>query len=96
MPETLREQTLLCEGPRLFNVLPDGHRDISVSKETFKRRLDVFLQSIPVQPRLSFLEPSPMGSHGRHSNSLRDWVKYLGLNNWISGHSSEEDVHITS
>jgi hypothetical protein len=34
-------------GPRLFNVLPKDLREEESTLETFKRRLDVFLGTIP-------------------------------------------------
>jgi hypothetical protein len=48
----LREGSLSVAGPRLFNVLPRDLREGEFTLETFKRRLDVFLGTIPDRPPL--------------------------------------------
>ena len=62
---TLRHNFFTATGPALFNFIP---KEIKVEKdpETFKRRLDKFLQEIPDQP------PTP-GYVSINNNSLLEW-----------------------
>ena len=55
--QTLREQGFQINGPRLFNQLPKKIRNIRRSQEDFKKALDVFLMSVPDQPRMAGLVP---------------------------------------
>ena len=88
--KTLMERSLPVEGPRLFNSLPAWARDTSVSKETFKVRLDSVLMQIPDQPRHKYHYPSPTNTLGRPSNSVRDWIPLLGLDKWVPDHLAAE------
>ena len=74
----------MVEWLHLFNALPAELRDITVSKEVMKRKLDLFLSEIPDKPRVPHLEPAPMGSHGQQSNLVRDWIDHFNLKNWTS------------
>ena len=50
--ETLRENSLVVLGPRLFNCLPRDARDWEGSLETFKEKVDTFLTTVPDKPTL--------------------------------------------
>ena len=81
--QTLRENSLVTEGPRLFNSLPKQLRDTTMSLESFKSRLDTLLALIPDQPMTETLTPDPTNRTGRRSNSIRDWIPFLGLMDWF-------------
>ena len=69
--QTLREQSLQCEGARLFNCIRELH-----NMEDFKEGLDQWLMRIPDQPRIGTLVPSAVCSiTGRQSNSLLAWTR---------------------
>ena len=82
---TLREKSLLIEGPRLFNCLPRYVRDHRGSLDSFKSTLDDFLTSIPDQPSGQELAGS-INKDCMPSNSLRDWTRQLNLENWTPKH----------
>jgi ribonuclease P/MRP protein subunit RPP40 len=88
---TLKEKSLMVEGPRLFNALPAWMRDTDVTKDTFKVRLDAMLSLIPDQPRHKFFDPAPVGLSGRPSNSIRDWIHHLSMSDWspVKANSSQ-------
>ena len=48
----LRWDSLTVRGPELWNCLPADLREISLSKETFKHKLDEFLELIMDEPRI--------------------------------------------
>ena len=73
--QTLREQGFTINGPRLFNILPRRIREVRRSQEDFKEALDVFLMSVPDQPRMAGLVPTATDqTTGRQSNSLLAWA----------------------
>ena len=50
--QTLREGTFSVNGSKLFNILPPSIRNLrNVGVETFKRKLDEFLATIPDEPQ---------------------------------------------
>ena len=50
----IREASLPINGGRLFNELPKDIRNLTnVSLETFKRAVDQFLKTIPVEPQIA-------------------------------------------
>ena len=73
--QTLRENSFQIDGPRLFNSLPKKIRDIKTSQDDFKEALDIFLMTIPDQPRMGSLVPRATDQQtGRQSNSLLAWT----------------------
>ena len=68
--QTMKEESLLVHGPRLFNVLPRELRVFSGTLETFKLKLDKFLQSVPDKPALPHYQQSAS------SNSLLDQIAH--------------------
>ena len=61
--QTIKENTLAINGPRLFNTLPREIREITdVKVDSFKRALDKYLARIPDEP--------PVDGYGRSENSL--------------------------
>ena len=63
-------------GPRLFNILPKQIRNMTnCSKNSFKRRLDQFLQNIPHEPLL----PAYLPFRRADSNSLVEMVRHWTL-----------------
>ena len=71
---TLREHSLLTEGPRLFNSLPPSLRRLDWSLNTFKAHLDRYLQTLPDMPYTPGLPTAATDCKGVQSNSLRDWA----------------------
>jgi hypothetical protein len=71
--KTIRDRSLVCEGPRLFNILPRDLRDMDSSFDSFKWRLDKWLENVPDHPRVEDAVPEACDKHGRPSNSLFDW-----------------------
>ena len=50
--QSLLEQSLSIKGARLFNTLPNELREHEGSLEAFKRKLDLYLKTIPDRPYL--------------------------------------------
>ena len=70
----LRRDSFLYRGPRIFNVLPNHLRmedSVRISQESYKNRLDSFLQLVPDQPTVPGLQ------RAANSNSLIDQIHYL-------------------
>ena len=73
--QTLREQTFQVEGARLFNCIPKKLREVH-SMDDFKEGLDLWLATVPDEPRMGGLVPSAVcGVTGRQSNSLLAWTR---------------------
>ena len=79
--KSLRDGSFQVNGPRLFNSLPIGLRNMSnCSADTFKNHLDSFLSSVPDEPSCDSLNPSAISYvTGRFSNSVIDQIKYHSL-----------------
>ena len=69
--QTLRENSLLVRGPRLFNCLPASLRAHQGTLSSFKAQLDGFLLTVPDQPRL------PHYHQPAASNSVVAQVEWL-------------------
>ena len=64
---TLKEQTFQVNGPRLWNTIPNKIRNkTQCSMDEFKMDLDVFLSSVPDEPKISGQVPL----NAENSNSL--------------------------
>ena len=73
--QTLREQSFQINGARLFNCLPKNIRNMNTFQDDFKEALDVYLSSVPDQPRIGSLIPQATDQlTGRQSNSLLAWI----------------------
>ena len=73
--QSLRESSFQINGPRLFNILPKKIREMKTSQEDFKEALDLFLMTIPDQPRMGGLAPAATDqTTGHQSNSLLAWA----------------------
>ena len=73
--QTLREACFQTNGPRLFNCLPKYIQDIRNDQEEFKTKLDIFLSSIPDEPRLGRLVPTAVCKvTANQSNSFLAWT----------------------
>ena len=80
--KTLREQSLLVHGGRMFNLLPVKMRNFIGPKKEFKMMLDEFLAGIPDQPLGPGLYPEPTNRITcSNSNSITDWIYYLNQTN---------------
>ena len=65
----LREASLPVRGQNLFNIMPQHIRDIkNCSVDSFKRRLDAFLGTVPDEPQI----PGYTAQRRAESNSLLD------------------------
>ena len=71
---TLREQSLLCEGPRLYNTLPSSLRRTDWSLPTFKSHLDSWFQTLPDIPVTPGTPCAATDQNGTYSNSVRAWA----------------------
>ena len=70
----IRDQSLVIRGGRIFNALPHNIRNLTnITLDTFKSRLDAFLQHIPDTPSIPGMYPEP------GSNDIVDWIHYLHL-----------------
>ena len=77
----LRDQSLIIRGGKIFNKLPHSLRNSTdITLDTFKSRLDTFLQTIPDHPRVPGLNPAPVCKHtNRQSNDIADWIDFLHI-----------------
>ena len=70
----IRDQSLVIRGGRIFNELPYHIRNsTNITLNTFKSRLDTFLQLVPDTPSIPGMYPEP------GSNDIVDWINYLHL-----------------
>ena len=81
--KSLVESSIRSEGVKLFNCLPDSLKVWNGSFEIFKANLDKFLEGIPDNPRTETLRPDCSDYSGNSSNSIKDWVRKIGLNNFV-------------
>ena len=73
--QTLREQSFQTNGVRLFNSIPKEISEIRIYQDEFKEALDIYLSTIPDQPRIGSLVPQATDQWtGRQSNSLLAWA----------------------
>ena len=73
--QTLREQSFQTNGVRLFNSIPKEIREIRIHQDEFKEALEIYLSTIPDQPRIGSLVPQATDQWtGRQSNSLLAWA----------------------
>ena len=73
--QTLRENSLSIKGSKLFNCLPKEIRNTTYCPvDTFKRRLDNYLTTIPDQPAV----PQYLGYIRAKSNGLQDQISADG------------------
>ena len=78
--KTLREQSLLVHGGRMFSLLPVKLRNFIGPKDEFKTMLDDFLAQIPDQSHGPGLYPEPISRVTcNNSNSITDWIYFLNL-----------------
>ena len=74
LANNMRDQSLVIRGGRIFNNLPHTIRQsTNTTLDTFKSRLDTFLQNIPDTPSIAGMYPEP------GSNDIVDWIHYLHL-----------------
>ena len=65
------DQVFEVNGPKLFNCLPARIRNRkNVGLEDFKMALDMFLASVPDQPKIDGLTPGTQDLAGVYSNSI--------------------------
>ena len=79
----IRDQSLIIRGGRIFNKLPHNLRNLTdITLDTFKSRLDTFIQLVPDNPSVPGLYPAPVCKNtNRQSNDLADWIDFLHLDN---------------
>ena len=85
--KSLREGSFQVRGPALFNCLPLEIRAMSdCSLNAFKNALDSLLDNIPDTPSSQTYFPAPTDRlTSAPSNSLIDWMRYLGVSNRRGG-----------
>ena len=70
--QTLKDNSFLTNGPKLFNSLPKGLRNMKkCTEEEFKEQLDLYLQQVPDQPKIDGLIPWGQDLEGKPSNSIQ-------------------------
>ena len=80
MAVKMAEQSLLVNGGKLFNMLPETIRGFAGSLDGFKSLLDEYLKDIPDQPLCAGLYPEPVNKENcKNSNSLLDWIPHLNI-----------------
>ena len=81
--KTLRHSSFQFRGPALFNALPHFFRVLTKSSvNTFKNKLDQFLDIVPDTPLSQKYHPIPMDWYiAKPSNCLIDWIRTMGLPN---------------
>ena len=79
--KTLRSHSFQARGPEIFNSLPFNLRSMTgCSLNTFKNKLDNFLNWIPDTPLAQKYHPIPLDWYSaKPSNSIVDWIKLMGL-----------------
>ena len=82
--QTLKDQSFMSHGPRIFNSLPKCVRAFKGSKEAFKSLLDKFLCEVPDQPNVPGYRSEAVTITGRASNSLPDWARIRKTAEWTS------------
>ena len=75
--QSLRESSFQVHGPRIFNSLPRAIRNLQkISIDDFKEKLDMYLETIPDEPKLHNYVPSTCCQNtGNPSNSIIDHAK---------------------
>ena len=75
---TLKEGSLLIEGPKLYNTLPRPLRNHRGTLDSFKANLDRYLALIPDEPYgYGHMIPTAMTYQNKPSNSLKDWARCM-------------------
>ena len=73
--QTLKEDSFMVHGPRLFNEIPKDLREFAGSPDTFKAKLDSYLGTVPDKPAL------PHYSQQAAGNGLREQLAQQRRNN---------------
>ena len=69
--QTMKENSFQTSGPKLFNSLPKGIRNMKkFTEDEFKEKLDEYLQKLPDQPKIDGLIPWGQDLEGKPSNSI--------------------------
>ena len=74
---TLKERSLLVEGPKLFNSHPNDLRNLESNLPGFKAHLDAHLSTLPDQPASANCHPEATYFGGWPSNIARDGCQTL-------------------
>ena len=76
---TIQRNSMMWEGVRIYNSLPEYIRTWTGTKEGFKNILDKYLELIPDQPEQYLMKPGGKTVNGDCSNSIADWSRVLDL-----------------
>ena len=60
--QTIKENSFMIHGPRLFNAIPKDLREYTGEPEGFKSKLDTFLATVPDKPALPHYAQSATGN----------------------------------
>ena len=77
--KTKLQNSILHQGVKIFNSLPQYIRDIPADLPTFKKELDTFLKTVPDQPAIPGYVPGSKDLWGKPSNSIIDWIRTENL-----------------
>ena len=77
--KTKLQNSILHQGVKVFNSLPQYIHDIPADLPAFKKELDSFLQNVPDQPAVPGFVPGSKDLWGKPSNSIIDWIRTENL-----------------
>ena len=69
--KSLKDESFAVMGPRLFNSIPPDLRDLNLSLDSFKSKLDKFLMKIPDKPT------APNYHQASRSNSIVNQIEAM-------------------
>ena len=72
------QNSLLHQGVKIFNSLPEALKVWNSSFDVFNTNLDKFLETVPNNPRNKTLKPNCKDFSGNnYSNFIKDWVHIM-------------------
>ena len=76
--KTMRMNSFQVQGPLLFNTLPRELRDSTVSNDTWKCKLDKYLEYLPDRPITTDMDSGLCDPHtAKPTNSILVWTPYI-------------------
>ena len=103
--KTLKENSLIIEGGKLYHNLPKDIRDFNGKFEHFKLILERFLGLLPDKPHMDKeLIPAATNMGMKPSSAIKHWIQTLRLHNFgltyeekkMEEYCAEKDDHTSS
>ena len=85
--QSLRYSSFAVKGPSLFNALPRSLRNSKCTLDSFKKRLDKYLSTLPDEP----LVPGYTTFRTIDSNSIIDWAAWARASGYRTDDSSGDE-----